>query len=754
MDAARIRALLGDAAAEFDRRMGAVARPDIPSVLLSMADAGLLSDALVRDLLVDGDTAVTLTDAGPRLPGPTYRVVGLLGRGAMGEVHVARDRKLGRNIAIKRMDPALVDHPVLNGRFVAEAQITAQLDHPGVVPVYGLEVGADGVPQYAMKLIKGRTLADYLDQCRAFHERGERPDERHDLKSRLEIFVELCYAVAYAHERGVVHRDLKPDNVMLGSFGEVVVMDWGVAKVLSASVESDAPADAIQVEGGRVGTEAGVVVGTAPYCSPEQAAGQNASLDARSDQYALGLLLFELVALKRAITGATPYLVLLRAHAGEKDPFEHAFGEPIPHEIVAIVDKATAKAPGDRYPTVSALADEVRRVLRDEEVRASPDVGVRRLQRWVSHHRQATLAVGAGLVAALVTVALLGLVGALVAVELSRQEAARREQALGRALARVEEQAAHLDVALLRTEASVSRVAGAAAVALRSPPPGDVVVFDDYAAAPPADLQASTFYEGRVSLDHVDVHRSPGVDALAVAAQQAQLASLVGELRASLVSADADAARLSAPDVDRRIVDDGLLAAWSYVATPDGVLAGYPGFGVYPDSYDPRSRPWYGAAAAARGPVWSSLGVDDGDLGLLLTCSEGVRHPDGTLAAVAAVDLDFARFIERFLDPSLDVPHEAWLLDEAGRVAIRSSQREIARTLTAYEPEPFPVPAVWEAATDAAAGFLVSGADDDARLYVWVHLSAVPWTYVVEGDVDDLVGVDGVFSAAAARPAE
>jgi hypothetical protein len=244
------------------------------------------------------------------------------------------------------------------------------------------------------------------------------------------------------------------------------------------------------------------------------------------------------------------------------------------------------------------------------------------------------------------------------------------------------------------------------------------------------------------------------VDPAVVAPQQVQLAALVGELRDALVLADDTAAGLDAPELDRRIVDDGLLAAWSYVATPEGVLAGYPGIGVYPDSYDPRSRPWFEAATSAREPVWSSLGVDDGDLGLLLTCSEAVRRTDGTVAAVAAVDLDFAKFIDRYLDPELDTPHEAWLLDERGRVAVRSSQKDVARTMTAYDPEPFPVPAVWEAASDDAVGFAVHGDDDDARLYVWVRLSAVPWTYIVEGDVDDLVGPAGVFSAGASPRAD
>src|SRR5690606_29621012 len=147
---------------------------------------------------------------------------------AMGEVYIARDTLLNRNVAFKTMDPTVAADPGLAERFLIEAQVTAQLDHPSIIPVYALDIER-GRKAYAMKLIRGQTLEDYIHATRAFYDRGVEPDADFGLDARLELFVQVCNAVHYAHTRGVVHRDLKPENVMVGAFHEVIVMDWGIA---------------------------------------------------------------------------------------------------------------------------------------------------------------------------------------------------------------------------------------------------------------------------------------------------------------------------------------------------------------------------------------------------------------------------------------------------------------------------------------------------------------------------------------------
>jgi serine/threonine protein kinase len=205
-----------------------------------------------------------------------YIVQGELARGGMGVILEARDPRLGRDLVIKVLPEEVATSPEAMTRFMHEAQIQGQLEHPSICPVHDFGVDGHGVPFFTMKRVKGRSLQQILDDP----VRGPG-----SLRASLEVFVKICDAVAFAHARGVVHRDLKPDNVMVGEFGEVLVMDWGIAKSLRAAshVERAAP-----TPGRRPGTVAGAVLGTPAFMAPEQARGDAAAVDERSDVYALG----------------------------------------------------------------------------------------------------------------------------------------------------------------------------------------------------------------------------------------------------------------------------------------------------------------------------------------------------------------------------------------------------------------------------------------------------------------------------------
>ncbi len=217
-----------------------------------------------------------------------YEVFGEIAHGGMGAVLRGRDHHLGRDLAIKVLLDRHRDRPDLERRFLAEARVGARLQHPGVVPVYELGRAGDHRPFFTMKLVEGQTLAALL---------AARPSPGSDLARFLGIFEQVCQALAYAHSLGVLHRDLKPANVMVGAFGEVQVMDWGLAKVLPLP-ETDAPADAV-FPGGE--SQAGTVVGTPAYMAPELARGEAASADERADVFGLGAILCEI------LTGQPPY---------------------------------------------------------------------------------------------------------------------------------------------------------------------------------------------------------------------------------------------------------------------------------------------------------------------------------------------------------------------------------------------------------------------------------------------------------------
>ena len=248
------------------------------------------------------------------------------------------------------------------------------------MPVHELLRLENGQRAYAMKVIEGRTLAEVVMAAWLRHQQRGRVNEPRELAERLEYFLKVCDAVGYAHARGVVHRDLKPDNVMIGPHREVYVMDWGVARLL----DGDGPEPAPQ---GSPDTQRGEAVGTPMYMSPEQARGE--AVGPASDQYALGVMLQELVTLQPAVRAPHADLALYHAGRAMRAPMLHLrAGVRVSPDLVAIVDRATAPDPAGRYADVEVLAEEVRSYLRGDEIRALPDGWVRRWSRSFVRHRE------------------------------------------------------------------------------------------------------------------------------------------------------------------------------------------------------------------------------------------------------------------------------------------------------------------------------------------------------------------------------
>ncbi|NCC53562.1 MAG: serine/threonine protein kinase, partial [Spartobacteria bacterium] len=326
-----------------------------------------------------------------------YDLYDVIAEGAMGEIVLGRDRDLRRKVAIKVLKREHKSTPVMK-RFITEAQVTAQLDHPNIIPVYSLEIDPDGNVSFAMKLIQGHTLKDVIHQmldCLEF-EGLQQFNRRFPLADRLDILLRVCDAMSYAHNRGVIHRDLKPANIMLGAFGEVYVMDWGIARLM----EKKEQGETLWQESGGEGLEAahvertrvGHVVGTPRYMSPEQAQGRGDLLDERSDLYVLGLILFELVTLNKALEGERVDDVLKSASKGQLQPIVfRARGSRIPPPLKAVIQKATACEPADRYAHVADLAEDIRRFVRGQEVSAFPENLLQRSIRFMARHRMTTL---------------------------------------------------------------------------------------------------------------------------------------------------------------------------------------------------------------------------------------------------------------------------------------------------------------------------------------------------------------------------
>ncbi|MEO6742534.1 MAG: FHA domain-containing serine/threonine-protein kinase [Chthoniobacteraceae bacterium] len=318
-----------------------------------------------------------------------YKLHGLIAVGGMGAVLEAEDVATRRRVAMKVLLNANTAEDV--ARFVEEAQITAQLEHPNIVPVYELNVNELDKPYYVMKLVRGEALSQVLAGLRL--ERSATL-ERHPLGGLLLIFQKICDAIAYAHSKGVVHRDLKPDNVMLGEFGEAVVMDWGLAKSLGQSVlpssEDKRKRTVVSSlrgnEPGAIETMEGAAIGTPSFMSPEQAGGRSRVVDGRTDVYALGAILYAILTLRAPVEGADALEVMEKVIAGKITPPEKAVREQpaghlpdgkLPPELAAIAMKALALKPENRFASVRELQAAVDEVEFDGR-RRSGFLGVRK----------------------------------------------------------------------------------------------------------------------------------------------------------------------------------------------------------------------------------------------------------------------------------------------------------------------------------------------------------------------------------------
>jgi WD40 repeat protein/serine/threonine protein kinase len=322
-------------------------------------------------------------------------------RGGLGEVSVARDDELGREVALKTMQDRVADDPDSRARFVREAEITGNLEHPGIVPVYGLGAGPDGRPFYAMRFIEGESLEHAILRFHAAEGPRRDPGERRmELLRLLARFCDVCNAIAYAHSRGILHRDLKPANVMLGAHGETLVVDWGLAKVLGRPEGQPPPEPgstlafvARLVESSSSSeTIPGHPIGTPSFMSPEQADGRVEDLGPASDIYNLGATLYALLTGQAPFVGGAIGALLTKVRQGEFLPPRAVASGPIPRALEAICLKAMALRPEDRHASALALRDDIQRWLADEPVLAYRESLIERLLRWSRRHRTWVLA--------------------------------------------------------------------------------------------------------------------------------------------------------------------------------------------------------------------------------------------------------------------------------------------------------------------------------------------------------------------------
>jgi serine/threonine protein kinase len=392
---------------------------DVTSTLLNLGrafgDIGTRSFALSRISMHGGhgghgDHAAESGEFSLSESSRRYEHIRLLGRGGMGVVDQVWDHDLMRKLAVKRLHPERADRGMALRQFLWEARVTAYLDHPNIVPVHDLGLDANGDLYFTMKFVHGTSLDEMLGALARIEQasaQGQDPTPVDEIITaehltwlrRVRLFLDLSHAISYAHERGVLHRDLKPANVMLGQYGEVLIMDWGLAYPLPGptgeGLRELLPQQLWEHKPNRPS-------GTPRYMSPEQIAGR--PLDERSDIYSLGVILYELLTLRSPYSATDFTKLLLQVSEGEVRPLTKV-GASMPDALIDIVNRAMAKLPEQRYATVRELTDDIGAVL--DGFAPTPVRSESESQPVQTRRSQAAMLIAAGAVGGLALIAAL-----------------------------------------------------------------------------------------------------------------------------------------------------------------------------------------------------------------------------------------------------------------------------------------------------------------------------------------------------------
>ncbi|MBL1143213.1 MAG: protein kinase [Proteobacteria bacterium] len=714
--------------------------------LTSIADISDIKDITGKHKIAPEPNSIEID--GTYIDNEDYTVLESIDEGAMGEILIARDNKLNRTVAYKKIHPHVAQIPSYLGRFYMEAQVTAQLQHPNIVPVYGLMASGAEVG-YAMKLIDGITLKDHIRETQEQYVNHGEPDEHHTLHARLEHFLKVCDAMHYAHRKGVIHRDLKPLNIMIGPYNEVYVMDWGIAKTVE--VDKSTFGDKTVLVGHEEvddedKTKMGQVMGTPAYMSPEQAEGEHDILDHRSDLYALGLILFELVTFHRAINGKNTDEVMMKARRGHIDP-PPVYGkqEVAQEQLLAIVKKATQYMPEDRYPTVADFADDIRRFIHGEAIKARPESRKQKIMRWVSHHQKAAVNImGLSLLGSFALV-----VAALFMQVQTMKETQSEDLKTNKFITAVSTKSQQIDTQFLKYEGILEGLAIGSKNLLNQGNRDESKYYtSETIAIPgegPADYKFSDVYGLPISVDYHVYKLAPDVNEFYVKETLERL----NPLRHSFKSLMLKSYKEDVPPDDNKmahdiIMNEGLPIVWAYVGLEEGIHAAYPGKSGYPDAFDTRQRPWYRSSMKNTGISWLKPYIDVGGRGLLLPCTTPLFDNEGKFIGVAGVELTLDFIKKKLMPLFVDGLEETYLLNEKAEIVVSSADKFASYAIgtlinSTEELDLFPNEYVVNKVSRGQSGHYFYIERGREKVIAYYKLNSTGWYYVAKADAEELL---------------
>ena len=672
-----------------------------------------------------------------------YSMLEAFAEGGNATVSIARDRNLRRIVAIKSLKKEGENTTGSVEAFVAEAKVTAQLDHPAIIPIYGLtgDSEGDGV-HLSMKLVNGRTLRDYLRNLKMNYKlRGiAKFDEAALLRKRLELFLRVCDAVAYAHHRNIMHRDLKPENIMLGEYMEVYVMDWGLAKAIPK--EDEAVADNEKI------------VGTPRYFSPEALRGGRC--DARADIFSLGLILQEIVTLRCAVGGKDDKEHMERIVNAELEPIEHLFKWRIDKPLAAIIRKATAYRPEERYQSVNDFSEDLRRYMGGLSVSACPDNLLMKVSRYFFRRRNEFLL---GFFALLLGCA------AVTSYAIYRQLRSVREmnqqrRAMNYIFNRTCLVANHLDITALHIQEQLSALSRLAAYLLTFNKDG--ANWRELFRPSMTEIGKteagqfySPYYKRMTSLDYGIYTLAPGADENACFEFIRKVSPTLTKMK-NIVLGSLSGYGFAKEDYEKLKSDylyQGFPVRSVFIGSEEGVKLLYPWRGNYPRVIDPRKRSWYQDAKRNKRASWGKPYMDaDSISGLSIPCSVPIYDLGGKFRGVVGLDLSVNKLTNSILGKGNtgDYVLEKAVINRDGETIFSSQSEYFNKRFdpakyhqnTEFKTPLFRTPEVRTRILKSNSGygaFVRDGEEQKRIIYSFAYLEIFDMFFVVVADYDKLV---------------
>jgi len=644
----------------------------------SLKGKSIFAKKRITDEYIKSDSLLYVIDSIPPLEvdlklqnvNYNYELKDKFSEGTQGIIRTAFDKSLKRYIVVKSLkgDKSEKHVKMSENLFVSEARIMAQLDHPSIVPLYGLHCGDESKLHLAMKHIHGKNLQQYLLDIIDLYEREgiENFDEKRSIATRIEYLIKICEAVDYAHCKGVIHRDIKSENIMIGNHGEVYVMDWGLGCLMKPDKSAD---DKKKKKSGEKTKRRGLV-GTPCYIAPELIMGGPCSR--QSDIFALGMVFFEIITLQRAVGGKKVNEVLKNIINRRYCQFRHRFTKiKLSNDLKAIFEKATSPHVNQRYETAHDMAEDLRLYLMREETVARPDNIVRKCIRSMINHKMITSIVILSILLCFAAIT----IQSLYAQNLLVHKQKERESMLANFQYDVSQKAADIERIFAHLKSQLANLAFTAGSSLSKPfnigPPIFNMKYYDQKSTAPLDYVYSPAYDRKVSLYYTAFKLGPGVKPTDPVIRK------ISEIWSNLIQvfwkSDRTLKDKTTTQVRELMMKRGVTLSWVYVGLENGSMICYPGGNINKKDFDPRKLTWYkNAVSQPHTLVWSEPYLDIFSSKSVITCSRCIYSTPDKFQGVAGMDVSLDYIRKQIFRNKQDSGLKEYLLTKEGKIIISS----------------------------------------------------------------------------------